>query len=54
MAKKCDFYTDKGRKYWCVIKDCEISEETYKTYCQYDEAKNCPIYLHYKKENKLS
>jgi len=51
MAKPCDFYIDKGSKYWCVVKNGEISYTTYKEFCYYDDMKKCPFYTHYL-ENK--
>ena len=50
MAKKCDFYIDKGSKYMCMIKKEEISYSTYQEYCKYDYSKKCPIYQYHLKE----
>lgn len=48
MAKMCDYYCDRhSSKYWCLLKEGEVSSETYKEYCKNDDCKNCPIYKHY-------
>ena len=52
MAKKCDFYIDKGSKYICMVKKEEISTETYNEYCKFNYSEKCPIYQFYKKEGK--
>ena len=52
MAKKCDYYVDDHGKDWCILKKGEISRDTYKEYCYYDERKKCPLYQYYTEEMK--
>lgn len=57
MAKKCDFLLEKGSRYYCLLiennkEDGEISEQTYKCYCKFEETKLCPIWIHYDKERR--
>ena len=47
MAKACDYYIEKDKKDWCILKNTEISRDTYKEYCYRDEKKKCPIYQYY-------
>lgn len=50
MARKCDFFKEIGNKYYCVVKQDEINDETYKEYCKYDYSNKCPIYQFYLKQ----
>lgn len=50
--KSCDYYTEKNKKRWCMIKDSEISDDTYRDYCKCDERKKCIIWTYYEKEGR--
>ena len=57
MARNCDFWVEKGSKYYCLLKenkkdDGEISDQTFKLYCKSNNSKLCPIFEHYYKERK--
>lgn len=48
MANHCEFYDYKSGIFsgghWCVLKDKEISTDTYRQFCEYaSSAKNCPF-----------
>ena len=52
MAKYCDYFIEKSNKYFCILKDSEISNDTYKEYCKCDETKKCPIFQYFDKEKR--
>lgn len=54
MATKCDFYIDKGNKYWCTAKDDEVSYSQYKDLCKYDcdAKKKCPVRIYWEKNHR--
>ena len=49
--KKCNFYVGRGLRDWCMLKDDEVSSQTYQNYCRSDEMEKCPIYR-YDRKNK--
>lgn len=50
--KACDYYIEKDHKDYCIIKQTEVSRDTYKDYCRCDERKKCPIWQYYEKEGR--
>ena len=52
MARNCDYYADGSwGKCFCVIKNGEVSYDTYKELCRYGDTKKCPIYKYWKEAN---